>query len=222
MLYDSEHDLFRAIGGFSTVAQVSITGNNYSQAGYISDSYSLSFYGNIASQCAALLVTNQVFTLFIESWTIDRSSGNPVFIDKKIYPAKVTGLGIPYPMTQTFRWREGLIDNNFSRLESFEEYRSFFRPGFGQNILSDLERPFISASVVGNNLGLNINSDLNNYGFAGPLGRLMSMAFWVDPDLAKQYDDSKNKKKKKAPNEQDYQQMPEYPPYTPYQDNSGY
>lgn len=219
MLYNSEQDLFRGIGGFSTVAQVSITGNNSSQAGYISDSYSSSFYGNIASQCAALLTSTHTFTLFIESWEINREAGIPTFQNKKIYPAKVTGLSIPYPISQTFKWREGLIDNSFSRVE---EHFSYYRPGFGETILSDLNRPFISTSVVGNKLGLNISDTLNNYGFAGPLGRLMSAAFWVDPIEAEKYDKSQNKKKKKSPNEQDYQEMPIYPPYTPYVYNSGY
>ena len=220
MLYNSESDLYRAIGGFSTVAQVSFIGNNGAGGGYVADSHNpSSYYGLIPSQCVAFLTSNHNFTWFIESWDINRESGNPIFENKKIYPAKVTGLGIPYPKNQTFQWREGLIDNSFNQID---EYRSYFRPGFGETILSDLQRPFISISVVKNTLGLGSAGEFPNYGFAGPFGRLMSMAFWVDPELAKQYDDSKSKKKKKSPNEQDYQQMPEYPPYTPYQDNSGY
>lgn len=219
MLYQAEEELYRAIGGFSTVAQVFFTGNNGGGGGYVSDSYNSSFYGLIPSQCAALLTSNYIFTLFVESWDINREPESPMFQNKKIYPAKVTGLNIPYPQNQTFQWREGLIDNSFNQ---GYEHLSYFRPGFGETILSDLQRPFSSTSVVENNLGLGIAGQMGNYGFAGPFGRLMSMAFWVDPVEAEKYDKSTNKKKKKSPNEQDYQQMPEYPPYTPYQDNSGY
>jgi len=218
MLHNAESTLYRAIGGFSTVAQISFSSNTNSSGGYLADSYSY-FYNVIPSQCAAFLVSNHVFTLFVESWDISRETGNPVFQNKKIYPAKVTGLNIPYPKNQIFQWREGLIDNHFNNLN---DYQSYFKPGFGETIVSDLQRPLISTSVVKNTLGLGAAGEFPNYGFAGPFGRLMSMAFWVDPELAKQYDDSKSKKKKKSLNEQDYQQMPEYPPYTPYQDNGGY
>lgn len=219
MLNNAETSLYRAIGGFSTVAQVSFTGNNGGGGGYVADSYNSSFYGIIPSQCAAFITSSHVFTLFVESWNINRETGYPVFENKKVYPAKVTGLNIPYPKNQTFQWKEGLIDNSFNQIQN---YSSYFRPGFGQTILSDLQRPFISTSVVGNNLGLGTAGNIGNFGFAGPFGRLMSMAFWVDPELAKKYDDNKSKKKKKSLNEQDYQQMPQYPAYTPYQNNSGY
>lgn len=216
MLNDAEEDLYRAMGNFSTVAQLSFTSSNYG-TGYVSDSYSS--FGGIPSQCAALLTSNYTFTLFIERWDISRETGHPVFQNKKVYPAKVVGLNIPYPKNQTFQWKEGLTDNYLNQIES---YKSYFRPGFGQTILSDLNRPFISTSVVMNNLGLGTAGNFGNLGFAGPFGRLMSMAFWVDPEIAKQYDASKSKKKKKSLNEQDYQQMPQYPAYAPYQNNSGY
>lgn len=219
MLYDAEQGLYRAMGGFSTVAQVSFTGDNGSGGGYVADSYNSVYHGVIPSQCAALITSSYVFTLFIESWDINRGTGNPVFENKKIYPAKVTGLNIPFSKNQTFQWKEGLIDNSFNKIES---YNSYFRPGFGQTILPDLQRPFISTSVVGNNLGLGVAGNFGNFGFAGPFGRLMSMAFWVDPELAAKYDSNNSKKKKKSLNEQDYQQMPQYPAYTPYQNNSGY
>jgi hypothetical protein len=219
MLYNAESDIYRAMGNFSTVAQVSFVSNNYG-AGYVSDSYlSSSSFGNIPSQCAALITSSHVFTLFIESWDISRDTGYPVFQNKKVYPAKVRGLNIPYPKNQTFQWKEGLIDNSFNQVGT---YNSYFRSGFGQTILSDLQRPFISTSVVKNTLGLGVLGEPGNSGFTGPFGRLMSMAFWVDPELAKQYDGSKSKKKKKSLNEQDYQQIPQYPGYTPYQNNSGY
>lgn len=217
MLYNAESELYRAMGNFSTVAQVSFTSNSYG-AGYISDNYTSFAYGNIPSQCVALLTSNYAFTLFIESWDISRETGYPVFQNKKVYPAKVTGLNIPYPKNQTFQWKEGLIDNSFDQIGT---YNSYFRPGFGQTILSDLQRPFISTSVVGNNLGLGAAGNFGNSGFAGPFGRLMSMAFWIDPELAKQYENSQNKKKKKSLNSQDYEQSPTYPPYDIYI-NSGY
>jgi hypothetical protein len=216
MLYNAETNICRAMGNFSTVAQISFTSNSYG-AGYVSDSYDP--IGAIPSQCAALLISNYNFTLFVESWDITRESGRPVFQNKKVYPAKVTGLNIPYPKNQTFQWKEGLIDNSFNQIGS---YNSYFRPGFGQTILSDLQRPFVSTSVVGNNLGLGAAGNFGNLGFAGPFGRVMSMAFWVDPDLAKQYDDSKSKKKKVPLNKQDIEQNPVFPDYTPYQNNSGY
>src|SRR6476469_6742703 len=208
MLNNAEDRLYRAIGFFSTVPQLF-------QVGGI-DNY-IAFNDLIPGQCAALLTSNYTFLWFIESWDISRESGSPVFENKKVYPAKVTGMSIPYPRNEIFVWKEGLINRGFGQGES---YRSYFRPGFGENILSDLERPVISTSVVENNLGLDLFGGFGNSAFCGPYGRLMSMAFWVDPELAAKYDDSKSKKKKKSPNEQDYQQMPEYPPYTPYEDNS--
>ena len=219
MLYNAEDELYRAIGGFSTVAQVSFTGDNGGGGGYVADSYNSVYHGVISSQCAAFITSSHVFTLFIESWDINRETGTPVFQNKKIYPAKVTGLGIPYSKNQTLQWREGLIDNTFNQISSSTSY---FRPGFGETILSDLNRPLISASIVGNNLGLGANGNFPNNGFAGPFGRLMSMAFWVDPIEAAKYDTSQSKKKKKSLNSQDYEQMPTYPAYTPYQNTGGY
>lgn len=218
MLYDAESYLYRAMGNFSTVAQVSITSNSYG-GGYVSDSYGFSYAGFIPSQCAALITSNYIFTLFVESWNISRETGTPVFQNKKIYPAKVTGLNIPYPQNQTFQWREGLIDNTFNQISSSTSY---FRPGFGETILPDLTRPLVSASVVGNNLGLGPNGNFPNDAFAGPFGRLMSMAFWVDPIEAAKYDTSQSKEKKVPLNSQDKEQMPTYPAYTPYQNTGGY
>ena len=217
MLYNAEDELYRAMGNFSTVAQVSFVSASYS-GGYVSDGY-YSAFGIIPSQCAALLTSNYTFTLFVESWDISRETGSPVFQNKKIYPAKVIGLSIPYSKNQTFQWREGLIDNTFNQISSSISY---FRPGFGETILSDLTRPLISASVVGNNLGLGSSGNFGNTGFAGPFGRLMSMAFWVDPIEAAKHDTSQSKKKKKSLNSQDYEQMPTYPAYTPYINNTGY
>lgn len=216
---DSERYLYSAIGGFSTVAQVSFTGDNGGGGGYAADSYNSVYRGVIPGQCAAFITSSHVFTFFVESWDISRETGTPVFQNKKIYPAKVTGLNIPYSKNQTFQWREGLIDNTFNQTSSFTSY---FRPGFGETILPDLTRPLISAPVVGNNLGLGTNGNFPNYAFAGPFGRLMSMAFWVDPIEAAKYDASQSKKKKKSLNSQDYEQIPTYPAYTPYVDNSGY
>ena len=218
MLGNVESDLYRAMGNFSTVAQVSFVSASYNGS-YVSDSYGFSYAGRIPSQCAALLTSSYVFTLFVESWDISRETGSPVFSNKKVYPAKVTGLGIPYPQDQTFQWREGLIDNWFNQISSSTSY---CRPGFGETILSDLTRPLISTPVVGNNLGLGPNGNLGNAGFAGPFGRLMSMAFWVEEPLGKAYDASQSKKKMRSLNSQDYEQMPTYPAYTPYQNTGGY
>lgn len=220
MLNNAESYLYRAIGGFSTVAQPSFVSASYS-LGYVSDSYFVSSnnLGVIPSQCFAFLSSSYTFTWFIEKWTINRDTGTPVFQDKKVYPAKVTGLSIPYPGNQTLQWRDGLIDNRFNQPTTWSNY---CRPGFGETILGDLNRPMLSASITANNLGLGSLGGIQNQAFAGPFGRLMSMAFYVDPELAAKYDTSQSKKKKKSLNSQDYEQMPTYPTYTVYSGGGGY
>lgn len=217
MLQNAETRLYGAIGNFSTLAQVFFPGLG---TNYVEDNWRSSFFGLLPSQCAAFLVSNCSFIHLIENWEISRSSGNPILQNKKIYPAKVTGLNIPYPKNQTFQWREGLIDNTFNQI-NINTYQSYFRPGFGETILSDLSRPLLQCSVTSNNLGFTV-AEQNSSIFAGPYGRLMSMAFYVDPEIAAKYDASTSKKKKKSLNSQDYEQMPTYPGYTPYVDNSGY
>lgn len=211
MLNSAEATLYRAMGRFSTVVQVVKPG------GQLSDNYR-GFYNLVPGQCAAFLASSQEFIWFIEQYDVENSA-SATLSNKKTYPAKVTGINLAFLDSQTFSWRDGLIQ---SRLLSGSDFYpdTAFRPGFGEVIPSDLSRPVKSVSVQRNDLGLsNANLDV---GFCGPLGRLMSIASYVDPELAKLYDASKNKKKKKSPNEQDYQQIPEYPPYTPYEDNSGY
>ena len=149
-----------------------------------------------------------------------------------MYPAKVTGLKLPLIANKfhtsnpaTVRWRDELIRHG-SLSASFDLQSGNFRPGFGQLIISDVERPLKSATIQTNNLGLpslgtNAGFAISN-GFTGPLGRLMSIASYVNPKLAKQYDDEKNKKKKKSLNEQTYQNSPVYPPYILYQSQNGY
>lgn len=217
-LSDAETSLYRLMGSFSTVAQVSFINASASFA-YASDSYRSITFGLIPSQCAAFLTSNFKFIWFIESWEINRESGKPVFTNKKVYPAKVEGLNIPYPRTQTFKWRDGLIDNSFNTISP---NRSYFRPGFGQTIPSDLSRPFLEVTVTEQNyLGLGPLGVWENSAFAGPFGRLMAVAATVDEELAAKYDASTNKKKKKSLNSQDYEEMPTYPAYTPYQ-SGGY
>lgn len=212
MLNAAEATLYRAIGRFSTIVQVVKPGEQ------LSDNYTNS-YNLVPGQCAAFLASNQEFTWFVEQYDIGNSA-SATLSNKKVYPAKITGINLAFLDSQTFSWRDGLIQ---SRPLSGSIYYpdTAFRPGFGEVILSDLSRPVKSVSVQRNDLGLGSYAVVGSV-FCGPLGRLMSIASYVDPDLAKQYDTSKNKKKKKSLNEQDYQEMPEYPPYTPYEDNSGY
>jgi hypothetical protein len=173
----------------------------------------------MAGQCAAFLVSNQEFIWFVEQYDVENSL-LATLSNKKVYPAKVTGINLAFLGSQTFKWREGLIQSTpLSTLSYVPD--TAFRPGFGEVIVNDLSRPVKSVSVTRNDLALGTFAQLGS-NLCGPLGRLMSIASYVDPELAAKYDASKSKKKKKSLNEQDYQQMPQYPAYTPYQNNSGY
>jgi hypothetical protein len=188
------------MGNFSTIPQV-INPSSQHQS-YYSDNYGEIY--KLPGQCRAFLATNLEFIFFVETYdVVDGILGN-----KKLYPAKVTGLGLPYLLNETIRWREGLVSSYL-----FDNNRAF-RPGFGQVILSDLLRPLNSVSVQRNHLGLGASA-IGNTGAlpCAPLGRLMAMAFYVDPDLAQKYDASNSKKKKKSLNSQDYEQTPTYPQY---------
>lgn len=237
MLNFAENNLIQAVGTFGVIASVtlpfSLNGGNYKS--HISINSNIVHSNVLPGQCQAFLTSSKDFIWFIEQWDIipkpetENSFNVPLVTleNKKVYPAKVQGINLALlgdsdtPISVTTEWRDGLIRYS-SYIESYlDSTIPCLRPGFGETILQDLERPLQTKTVVTNNLGLT-GATANSPQFWGPLGRLMSMAFCVDLELAKAYDESKSKKKKKSLNEQDYQQMPEYPPYTPYQDNSGY
>jgi hypothetical protein len=211
MLNSAESVLYRAIGRFSTVVQVVKPGYQ------LSDNYT--GYNNLLpGQCAALLTSSYEFIWFIEQYDVENSS-LATLSNKKIYPAKVTGINLAFLDSQTFQWRDGLIQSTTLSGSSYYPDTTF-RPGFGQVILSDLSRPVSSVSIQRNDLGLG-EFAVPGFSFCGPLGRLMSIASYVDPVLAAKYDTSQSNKKKKSLNSQDYEQIPTYPAYDPYI-SSGY
>ena len=209
MLNSAEDQTYQAMGHFSTIPQC------YTPSGVI-DSYATTAFGLLPGQCRAFLVSSTEFVWFIESYDVVESalgSGPEItkitLENKKIYPAKVSGINLASLVAGTITWREGLI-NSVNRYDN----TIAFRPGFGQTILSDLSRPIKSVSVLTNNLGL-IGAVVGEH-FAGPLGRLMSIAVKVDKTKAALYDASQSKKKKKSLNSQDYEQIPTYPTYDIY------
>lgn len=232
MAYKNAEDrLYTNIGCFSTTGQL-INGTG-DLIDYASGVVSSNFF---PGQCQAFLTTSLEFIWFVEERDIVyKTPESPIdvlpvsFGPKKVYPAKINGLNLPilrnsfYDTTVIAKWRDELISGgNYSGSDSFSIQNGNFRPGFGELILSDLDRPLKNAVVQTNNLGLpnigfSVNAASNDSGFTGPLGRLMSIASYVNPELAKQYDASKSKKKKKSLNEQTYQDSPEYPDYTPPQ-----
>lgn len=244
MLSNAEEFVCRAIGSWSTVPQLMGTrpANLTATIDYI-DIIADSVLSNIMpGQVQALIVSDEKFILLIEQWDVvdsaDSTSGllSVNFINKKVYPAKVQGLNIPLfnflttdnpNLSVTMRWREGLIRHgNFIGVASgsySDANIPCYRPGFGQQILSDLQRPLKSRTVQCNSLGL-VQSEAFQAGraFNGPHGRLMSIASYVNPELAAKYDASQSKKKKKSLNSQDYEQIPTYPTYNTWIDNSGY
>jgi hypothetical protein len=203
MLNNVEQIICDATGHFSTIPQIINPSGQYQN--YYSDNYGGLY--KLPGQCRAFLATNLEFIFFIEAYdVVDGVLGN-----KKLYPAKVTGLGLPYLLNEMIRWREGLVSSYF-----FDNNRAF-RPGFGQAILSDLLRPLNSVSVQRNHLGLGASAQGNTGAFpCAPLGRLMSMAAIVNKKIASEYDASNSKKKKKSLNSQDYEQTPTYPQYDIY------
>ena len=242
--YGAEQFVCRAIGSWSTVPQlmgirpaslmatidyIDITTNNISAA-------------IIPGQFQASLVSDEKFIWFIEQWdvvdSVDSTSGLPSvnFTNKRVYPAKVQGLNIPLfnfmtsnnpNLSVTMRWREGLIRHSNIIGESYGSFTDAnipcYRPGFGQQILTDLQRPLKSKTIQCNPLGLAQSVGFQaGQAFNGPLGRLMAMAATVDETLGKAYDASQSKKKKKSLNSQDYEQIPTYPTYDTWIDNSGY
>jgi hypothetical protein len=235
--YSGEHKVYSSMGCFSTVPQV--IGNPFDLVDYNNSSGT----GFLPGQCQAFLTTNKEFILFVEQYNLSPAPpDSPVgtapltFSNKKVYPVKVTGLNLPLVKNSTNNissvtvfWRDELVRHG-SVSPSIDKANSFpagaYRPGFGETIVKDLDRPLESATVQTNNLGLPNVPSLPNFqqqnGYCGILGRLMSVASYIDPELAKKYDASKGKKKKKSLNSQTYQESPQYPAYTPYQNNSGY
>lgn len=215
MLFRAETELYNAIGRFSTVAQPFLDSSLIDKP--ISPSLTSTIStGVLAGQCAAFLHSKQGFTWFIEEYQVDGLTAT--LSSKKLYPAKVEGLGIPVSGqgSYTFEWREGLIYNGFAGLSQTNVPTWGFRPGFGQTILTDLQRPIKSVAITRTNLNLiNPETVFNSF------GRLMSIAATVDPILGAKYNASQSKKKKKSLNSQDYEQVPTYPTYDTYV-NTGY
>ena len=209
MFRNAENNLYRSIGKFSTIKLPS------------DDSFVGQRDTPLATQFTAFLCSSREFVVFIESWDVNRLNGNLVIENKKVYPAKVTGLNLAVPLLEssgTVLWREGLIGIGVSYLG--------YRPGFGQQIMADEDRPLLQQLIPQTDLlGTGSNPAwTNSYkaSFSRQLGRLMSMAFYVDPELATKYDASTSKKKKKSLNSQDYEQMPTFPNYVIYNPNAGY
>ncbi len=220
----AEEKLLKAIGLFSTT--VSLFGNTTLQRDN-NGNIGISF---IPGQVQAFLNSNEEFTWWIEEHIIEESiepnQPKSKFTSKKLYPAKITGLGLPLISlsSQTtpvaLRWREGLVrwgNTSNSAGNNTDAISGNFRPGFGEIILEDLNRPLKEIIIPINNLGLAITRDSKD-SFTGTGGRLFAMAFYVYPSEAAKYNASKQKKK--APNPQDYETSPTYPAYT--LDSNGY
>lgn len=231
MLYFAENRLIQAIGAFAPTGSMFST-QPYPYRSTIGTNLEISNKNILPGQCQAFLTTSEEIVLFVEQWDIlPKAAGQTsfevplvTFQNKKVYPAKVVGLnlallGLSSVSTPvTLRWREGLI-----RYGSVTDNPTIpcLRPGYGETIIADLQRPLRSVTVQTTNLSL-LNARADSAAMWGTLGRLMSMAFYVDPKIAAKYDTSTSKKKKKSLNSQDYEQIPTYPAYTPYVDNSGY
>lgn len=219
MHLSAEQKLLNAIGRFSTTAPLfrNTSGFNDHEVLQRTNNQGVISSEMLPGQCQAFLNSNIEFLWFVEEYSIVDND----LVKKQIYPAKVTGLNLPLISAQanpvTLRWRDGLVrwGNVANSPVNYDLQTGNFRPGFGEIIPADLQRPFRTVTVPINNIGLAINTANQNY-FTGPAGRLFSMAFYVDPEIATKYKASKNKKKKKSPNSQDYEQTPTYPPYTPY------
>jgi hypothetical protein len=185
MYNESEITLLKATGAFSTIAQYVYPGTN------TSDNYG-SFV--LPGQCVAFLATKTQMTIWVESFDIEHAPENAspetpkaTLVNKKLYPAKIEGLGLAYLRTETIRWREGLVNSKTTN------QNLYFRPGYGELIPEDLSRPLKTTSLQRNDLGLGLSASANSVNFSCPLGRLMSVAFYIDPEVATNYDKSKKK-----------------------------
>lgn len=211
MLNNAETLINQRIGFFSTIPQLYQKNIDSYQSLYL-----------LPGQCRAFLTSSTEFIWFIESYDVieaivDSAPEVPKITleNKKIYPAKVTGINLASLVASTITWREGLIDSVYGYGNVIA-----FRPGFGQTILSDLSRPVKSVSVLKNDLGL--TDAVPNIHFSGPLGRLMSVAVKVNKTKAALYDAKKKKENQKSLNSQDYEQIPTYPTYDSYVTPGGY
>jgi hypothetical protein len=238
----AEETLCRAVGSWSTVAQlIGKRTGCYAETDWIDLNSSSIGYKILPGQCQAFLTSSESFVWFVEQWDVvdivDANSGltSVNFTNKKIYPAKVRGLNLPLfnfsginentnpNLSVTVRWREGLIrhGNYYSQYEDVNI--PCYRPGFGQQILGDLSRPLKSVTVQCRNLGLSQGQVFQaGSAFNGPLGRLMSIASYVNPELAAKYEAAKVKENQKSLNSQDYEQVSTFPVYDTWIDNSGY
>lgn len=211
----AEEKLLNAIGRFSTTAVLfrNTSGFNYHEI-LVRNNEDTIFETILPGQCQAFLNSSVEQVWFIEEYFIDGDN----LTDKKIFPAKITGLDLPLLSGSTgsvnLRWREGLVrwGNVSNSPVNYDSQTGNFRPGFGQLILQDLERPLKEVIVPINNLGMAINKS-NQDNFSGTGGRLFSMAFHVNTEEAAKYE--KSKKKRKSLNSQDYEMEPTYPAYIP-------
>lgn len=232
MLYESEREICRAIGLFSTCGQItsgvhsSIITDAVDLAGVNSTQYPVFMPG----QCQAFLTSGVEFIWWVERWKLQRNAAPNTpkieFTEKEVFPAKVTGISLPLfnttpaPRAVTVRYRDGLVrySNVPQNLEIFYGV-NHLRPGFGEQIQADLQRPLQAVTVTTNNLGLNLSlpggGSVNTSNGPKMGGRLMSMAFYIDPEIATKYKTSNSKKKPKSLN-WDSQVIPSHPPYTPY------
>ena len=214
MLNSAEALINQGIGFFSTIPQIYTYQKNI-------DSYQ-GAYLPLPGQCRAFMVSSTEFVWFIESYDVVESApGSASEIpkitleNKKIYPAKVSGINLASLVADTITWREEVI-NSINKSDN----NTAFRPGFGQTILSDLSRPIKSVVVLKNDLGL--TNALPDVHFSGSLGRLMSTAVKIKKKEAALYDANKKKENQKSLNSQNYEQIPTYPTYDLYIDPNGY
>ena len=173
MLRNAEDSLYRTIGKFSTICPP------------IPD-FDGRYVDTVqATQCTAFLCSNREFVWFVETWDVNRNDGNLAIENKKVYPAKVTGLNLASPLPfdsqrpsliENVSWRDGLIGVN--------ALGPGYRPGFGQYILSDTDRPLLEQLIPQTDLlGTGSNrawTSSYKRSFSRQLGRLMSMAFYVE------------------------------------------
>jgi hypothetical protein len=199
MLRNAELDLLKYLGKFNTTT----TPTDVNEYG----GQSVSGFANFIPQNEAFFLTSAEFTWFVESWEIGEDIGTGKLRNKKLYPAKVTGLNIPsfWDSQSAVTWKDSLVYG--------------FQPGFGQAIPEDANRPdktvpriTIDAPTIQN------TTDPLNIFNLGAFGRLLSIASWVDPTLAEEYDALEDGEfKEKSPNSIDYNEYPvNYPPYDIY------
>lgn len=213
MYNESEITLLKATGSFSTIAQWVYPG---SSAG---DNYGTN---RVPGQCVRLLITTEEFIVWVECFDIAYAPENSIpsipkltFTNKRFFPAKITGLGLAHLQAATIGWREELINSKTSN------QNLYFRPGYGELIPNDLSRPLKTTVVARNDLGLGSSAIANSASFCGPLGRLMSAAFYIDPAIAIKYEQSK---KQQVNLNGDKVDPPTYlsRPYTPVSGGGGY